>query len=146
MTGGLPFFGGAGSDYVTHSIAAMTEVLRADPGSFGLVSGVGMHMQKHAFAVYSTTPGDVRPAEPAPKPETVPIVDSFSGPATIAAYSVVHGRDGATEGGVAVCDVDGGRCYARLEGAELLERAEREELVGATIDVVAGDDKVNRVT
>src|SRR5207237_5855907 len=44
VTGGLPFAGGAGSDYMTHSIAALTDVLRADPGSVGLVSGVGMHM------------------------------------------------------------------------------------------------------
>lgn len=144
VTGGLPFSGGAGSDYMTHSIAAMTEVLRADPGSFGLVSGVGMHMQKHAFAVYSTTPGDVRPSEPAPKPETVPVVDTHSGPATVAAYSVIHGREGGAASGVAVCDVDGGRCYARLEGAELLERAEDEELVGTTLDLESGDDKVNR--
>ena len=32
VTGGLPFFGGAGSDYLTHSIATMVDVLRNDPG------------------------------------------------------------------------------------------------------------------
>ena len=37
VTGGLPFAGGAGSDYMTHSIAAMVDVLRDDPGSLGLV-------------------------------------------------------------------------------------------------------------
>ncbi|MBV8161416.1 MAG: acetyl-CoA synthetase, partial [Acidimicrobiia bacterium] len=56
VTGGLPFSGGAGSDYMTHSIAAMAERLRRDPGSLGMVSGVGMHMTKHVYAAYSSEP------------------------------------------------------------------------------------------
>src|SRR6202008_2280893 len=67
VTGGLPFSGGAGSDYMTHSIAAMADTLVNDPGSVGLVSGVGMHMQKHVFATYSTAPGAVTPREPLPR-------------------------------------------------------------------------------
>ena len=58
VTGGLPFAGGAGSDYMTHSIAKMADTLLADPGALGLVSGVGMHMQKHVFATYSTNAGN----------------------------------------------------------------------------------------
>ena len=57
QTGGLPYHGGPGSNYVTHSLAAMAETLRLDPGSYGMVSGVGMHMQKHAYGVWSTAPG-----------------------------------------------------------------------------------------
>ena len=34
----------------------MAETLRGDRGSYGLVSGVGMHMQKHVFGLWSTTP------------------------------------------------------------------------------------------
>ena len=52
VTGGLPYHGGAGSDYMSHSIATMADVLRADAGSYGLVSGVGMHMTKHVYGVY----------------------------------------------------------------------------------------------
>ena len=37
----------------------MVDVLRADPGAVGLVSGVGMHMTKHVFGLYSTTPGEI---------------------------------------------------------------------------------------
>ena len=47
VTGGLPYHGGPGSGYLVHAIAKMTDVLRADPGAFGVVSGVGMHMTKH---------------------------------------------------------------------------------------------------
>jgi acetyl-CoA C-acetyltransferase len=32
VTGGLPYFGGAGSGYMSHSVASMADALRADPG------------------------------------------------------------------------------------------------------------------
>jgi acetyl-CoA C-acetyltransferase len=44
VTGGLPFAGGAGSNYLLHSIATMVDVLRADPGSLGIVSGLCMQI------------------------------------------------------------------------------------------------------
>ncbi len=67
QTGGLPYHGGPGSNYMTHSLAAMTETLRDDPGSYGVVSGVGMHMQKHAYGVWSTDAGcGRRGTDPAP--------------------------------------------------------------------------------
>ena len=37
VTGGLPFFGGAGNNYVTHSIATMMEKLRQDSNTKGLM-------------------------------------------------------------------------------------------------------------
>lgn len=145
VTGGLPFSGGAGSDYVTHSIAAMADTLVADPGSLGLVSGVGMHMQKHVFATYSTTPGPVTPRERLPRVAPArEIADTYEGDATIAGYSVVHGRDGEPEWGVAICDIpDGRRCYARFDSD--LPAAEREEWVGRTASI-ATDAGVNRIT
>ena len=39
QTGGLPYHGGPGSNYVTHSIAAMAETLRADPGATAWSAG-----------------------------------------------------------------------------------------------------------
>jgi acetyl-CoA C-acetyltransferase len=145
VTGGLPYHGGAGSDYLTHSIATMARVLREDPGSLGVVSGVGMHMTKHVYGVYSTEPGAAAPVPPGKAPEqpAVPITDTFSGPATVAAYSVVHGRDGAPEWGVAVCDVgDGTRGYARMTDADLLDAAESDELVGRRV-AVSTNENVN---
>ena len=47
MTGGLSFFGGPGNNYVTHSVAAMVDACRVDPGSRGLVTGVGYFDFKH---------------------------------------------------------------------------------------------------
>ena len=96
VTGGLPFAGGAGSNYMLHSIAAMLDVLRDDPGSLGLVTGVGMHMTKHVVGLYSTAPppaGAVAPSEAMPAPATLPITGTCTGDATVAAYTVAHGRD-----------------------------------------------------
>ena len=151
VTGGLPFSGGAGSDYMMHSIATMTDVLRNDAGATGMVSGVGMHLTKHVFGVYSTTPpadGRVRPPREMPKTvgDTKTITPTHAGRATVATYTVAHGRDGGAEWGVAVCDLpDGTRAYGRLEGAELLAHVEANEWVGATVDLVAGDNDVNLV-
>lgn len=156
VTGGLPFAGGAGSNYVLHSIATMAEVLRGDPGSMGMISGVGMHMTKHVYAVYSTDPG------PGPAVARVPdeaaiqasldargvctITDVHQGPATVATYTVAHGRDGAPEWGLAVCDLpDGSRAYARVEDPDLLDDIERREWVGADVSLVGGGENVNIV-
>ena len=73
--------------------------------------------------------------------EGVGIVTSASGPATVAAYTVLHGRDGVPDRAVLVCDLPaGGRCYALLDGgAEALAQAEHEELVGRRVTLTSED-------
>lgn len=56
VTGGLNFGGGPSNNYVTHSIARMVEVVRADPGSFGLTTALGWYATKHSAGLWSTTP------------------------------------------------------------------------------------------
>ena len=57
VTGGLTFAGGPGNNYVTHSIAAMAEKLRASGGeTTGLVTSVGWYMTKHAVGVFGASP------------------------------------------------------------------------------------------
>ena len=154
VTGGLPFAGGAGSNYQTHAIAAMVDALRADPGSAGLVTGVGMHLTKHGAGVYSTEPGPVTPPDldalqsglDAAHPP-VSITDTAVGPATVVTYSVVHGRDGAAESGLAVCDLpDGSRAYARVEDPDVLAEMEATEWVGTPVDVATGEGGRNTFT
>ncbi len=148
LTGGLPSFGGAGSGYMTHSIAAMADTLRDDPGSFGMVSGVGMHMTKHVYGVYSTTPGALRPpdgtrVQSALDADDEPmIVDTYDGPAVVAAYSIAHDADGPDFGVVVVDLPDGGRAYAKVIDAALMVDAETEELVGRAVTLTT-DGKSN---
>ncbi len=147
-TGGLPYAGGPASSYMLTSIVKMVERLRAEPGSRGMVSGVGMMMSHHVFALYSTDPppaGLIQPDAAAVQralaqiPE-LPIEDGYGGPATIIAYTVVHDRDGAASHGIAICDLPGGaRTYVRILDAALLARAEAEEFVGCTVDITAGE-------
>jgi acetyl-CoA C-acetyltransferase len=150
VTGGLPFFGGPGSNYLTHSIAAMTKTLRDDPGAMGMVSGVGMHMTKHVFGMYSTTPpagGAVEPPDDVqPDTPSVEIADRYEGPATIATYTVAHARGGEPEWGLAICDLpDGRRAYGRVEDASLLADFEATEWVGAAVTLIGGAENVNLV-
>jgi acetyl-CoA C-acetyltransferase len=143
VTGGLPYHGGPGSGYLVHAIAKMADVLRTDPGACGVVSGVGMHMTKHVYGVYSTVPGDFCPPDAAAlqarldEASEIPVVAEHAGDATVAAYSVVHGRDGAPEWALLVCDVgsDNGACrtYARLVDPDACRVAETEELVGRRV-------------
>ncbi|WP_433366481.1 acetyl-CoA synthetase [Streptosporangium sp. CA-115845] len=137
VTGGLPYAGGPASDYVLHSTAAMAERLRAAPGH-GLVTGVGMHLTKHTYAVWSTEPGGaLGDAAPVYVAEPVPIADSYEGPATVAGYTVAHGRDGAAERGILIADLPGGgRAHAHVRGPDLIAEAESRELVGAEVRLV----------
>ncbi len=144
QTGGLPYHGGPGSNYMTHALAAMVETLRRDPGSYGITSGVGMHMQKHAYGVWSTDPGlgvlaDAPPYVAAGEP--VAIVETPEGTATVATYTVLHGRDGGPERAVLICDLPGGgRCYALLDGGTaVLAGAEADELIGRRVTLTPAD-------
>lgn len=151
VTGGLPYFGGPGSGYMTHSIATMAEKLRNDPGSFGLVSGVGMHMTKHVYGVYSTTPGAVTPPDSGGVQRTLDaigaptIVDTHDGNAVVAAYSIAHGADGPDFGVVVVDVADETRAYAKVTDPDLMLHAETTELVGRTVTLTT-DGKTNFAT
>ncbi|MFC7343377.1 acetyl-CoA acetyltransferase [Saccharopolyspora griseoalba] len=56
VTGGLPFFGGAGNNYSMHAIAETARRLRARPGSFGLVGANGGIQSKYSAGVYASAP------------------------------------------------------------------------------------------
>lgn len=144
VTGGLPFAGGAGSNYLLHSIATMVERLREDPGALGLVTGVGMHLTKHVAGLYSTAPPASGRAEPpdgaavqarldAAHPPTAIVEPTAPTAGTVASYTVAHGRDGSAEWGLVLADVDGGRAYGRVEEADLLTALEAEEWVGRPV-------------
>jgi acetyl-CoA C-acetyltransferase len=56
MTGGLPYFGGAGNNYSMHAIAAMVRALREKPDARGLVAANGGFLSKCSVGVYSAAP------------------------------------------------------------------------------------------
>ena len=110
VTGGLPFHGGAGNNYVMNSIAAMADQLRSDRDSFGLVTANGGYISKHAAGIYSTKPveegwsrADSPVRELTPSDIKAPnFTENPEGKATIETYSVVFGRSGEPETGIVV--------------------------------------------
>jgi len=147
VTGGLPFAGGPASNYMLHAIATMTGALREDAGALGLISGVGMHMTKHAYAAYSTAPGPVAPQPPGDLGlESVrkrEIVSTYDGDVTVVTYTVAHQRDGSPEWGLIIGELPSGeRIYAKVTDAALMADAESRELVGTTVSV-STEGKVN---
>ena len=115
-TGGLPFAGGPWNNYVMHSIATVCNDLRAEPGEKGLVWANGGYATKHAFGVYATDPPAqaFRHGHPQDEIDALPSRDlatgeDAAGPATIEAFTVMHGRDGSPEQAIATCLRDDGR-------------------------------------
>ncbi|MDP6980798.1 MAG: acetyl-CoA synthetase [Myxococcota bacterium] len=146
VTGGLPYFGGPGNGYVTHSIATLVERLRERPDELGLVSGIGMHMEKHTYGIYSATPGVFELPDEAAVQARVDaggvreIETHPSGPAEVSAYSVVWNREGP-EYALVVCELpNGSRCYANAVDLELLAAMQREEWVGRSVELRPGED------
>lgn len=58
LTGGLPFFGGAGNNYSAHAICEAVARVREARGRFALVGANGGWMSKYATGIYSTEPAD----------------------------------------------------------------------------------------
>ena len=134
VTGGLPYHGGPGSNYGTHSLAAMVETLRSDPGSLGLVTGIGMHMTHHAASVWSTLPGEFTPPGEAAALPAVEVTGDVEGEGRVATFSTTWSREGPSWTAL-ICDLpDGRRCYARLEEPP----AEDVDLVGTTVTLTPG--------
>ena len=142
VTGGLPYHGGPGSNYGTHALAAMVETLRADPGSLGLVTGIGMHMTSHTAALLSTRPGPVAPPSGPPELPTVPVATSVDGEAVVQAWSTTYGRQGPEWTALIAEGTDGSRCYARLEEPP----DEGIDLSGRTVTVVTGEHRITTAT
>ena len=110
VTGGLPFHGGAGNNYVMNAIVSMMEKLREHSGKYGLVTANGGYLGQHAAGIYSTTPTEGRwqRVEPAiyqnqidelPHPTHT---ESPDGTGTIETYTVVFGRDQTAERGLVI--------------------------------------------
>jgi acetyl-CoA C-acetyltransferase len=161
LTGGLPFFGGAGNNYSMHAIAETVRRARATPGSFGFVGANGGIMSKYSAGVYSTAPAPWQPDNSKKlqaeidgwaAPEQAPHADGW---ATVETYTVTHARDGKRTGIViGRLDAGGRRFVARGDDEELLGLLTAEEPVGARVyarsaptgnKVTTSEERMNRL-
>lgn len=141
VTGGLPYFGGAGNNYVMHSIVMMLHKVREDAGSFGLVTGNGWFATKHAAGIYSTEPtaGPWKRRDPKSYQSEIDAIEraavtvEANGRGTIETYTIVHDRNGPKLGIVIGRLEDGSRFLANTPADKaVLEDLMASEGLGRT--------------
>jgi acetyl-CoA C-acetyltransferase len=127
LTGGLPFFGGAGNNYSAHAIAEAVARARSEPGSLGLVGANGGILSKYSVGVYTTTPTPWRADNSAQlqaglgQVQTVESTDRPDGWARIEAWTVKHGKKSRNAIVIGRLEADGRRFIATgLPGDERL--------------------------
>ncbi len=147
VTGGLPYFGGAGNGYSSHAIASMVERLRCDRGTFGLVGANGGFQSKYAALVLSTEAAEFRGWSEATRPsEEAPEVAGLAeGAGKIETYTVVYGKGGPTYAIAIGMLSDGRRFIARADDPETLAAMTEIDPLGAAVDL-AHDGERNTFT
>ncbi len=148
ITGGLPYFGGPGNNYVTHSIAEMMNRVRAAPGSYGLVTANGNYVTKQSAGIYATTPPErtFAPRDPALYQAEInaargPVVAEVAeGEGTVETYTVMHDRDGPSYAILFGRLGDGRRFMANTpDDAALLSEMTAQDYLGAKGKVRSAD-------
>ena len=148
ITGGLPYFGGPGNNYVMHSIVQMAGKLRAAPGKFGLCTGNGWYVTKHSAGIYSTTPklGAWKREDPRAYQKELDamahpeVTEKPNGRASVETYTVVVDRRGKRFGIVIGRLEDGKRFLSHTQDDDAtLGWMTREEILGQRGTVTAGD-------
>ena len=147
VTGGLPYFGGPGNAYGVLAAAQMMQTLRADPGSYGLVTGNSWYLSRHSFGVYSTTP----PRAPWRRPDSAgcqreidrlgspPFTETPNGAGRVETYTVLFDRSGpATATVIGRLNESGARFLARINEPKALTKLMAQDCVGRPIMVSSG--------
>lgn len=107
-TGGLPYFGGPGSNYSMHAIASVAERVREEAGSYGLVGANGGVLSKYSVGVYSTRPMDWNPGETDAQQAQIDAQPGVSavlnaeGTAQVETYTLEYDRNGTPSKGIVI--------------------------------------------
>jgi acetyl-CoA C-acetyltransferase len=102
LTGGLPYFGGAGNNYSMHAVVETVYRMRTQPGHFGLVGANGGTLSKYSVGVYSTAAADWASDRSAELQNEIsglratPVTVEADGWARIETYTVRYDKSGRT--------------------------------------------------
>lgn len=156
ITGGLPYFGGPGSNYSMHAIAEAAARCREDRARYVLVTANGWYCTKHSAGIYagqaperswSRTPPDRFQAD-LRLPTPLEIDPEPAGTLVVEGYTVWHDREGRPDIGI-VCGrtTEGRRAWAQTcaGDAEVLRAMMTEEWVGRAGRIRGRDGCINRI-
>ncbi len=142
VTGGLPYSGGPWNAYVVQSLAAMAELLRVDPRSYGLVSANGGNLTKHGVGVWSCRPPEAGTRWRSVQDEVDAtavhreLARDFDGEADLETYTVAHRRDGSwRRAWVFGLTADGRRAMAVSEDQTLMQALTERDVLGHSVKI-----------
>jgi len=144
VTGGLPFSGGPGNNYSMHAIAAISERLRSDPGSVGLVLANGGWLSKEAVGIWSTEkPDRFEPVEAMAKrsPDVLIAIEDAPDSGTLETFTVTHGREGPEFGIILARTDDGKRFIAHARPEALPRLLEEDSPIGLKVTASTEDGR-----
>jgi len=147
VTGGLPYFGGAGNNYSMHAIAEMVRRLRAAPGEVGLVAANGGFLSKYSVGVYSTDAApwrgfDSKALQAEIDGWTAPAVAPGEGAGVVDTYTIDYSGPAPVATVVGRLDDGGERFVAMTDPADagLAQRMIETEPLGAAVAMSMNDD------
>lgn len=143
VTGGMTLAGGPLNNYVLQSTCRTGQLLRARPGSTGLVTSVSGLLTKQGFGVWTSALDasrrfqfvDVSDQTKA-QVKTKKVLDNYDGPGVIAGYTVLHAGS-ERQRAVAIIDIDRDRrtvAYS-VDGTVMAEMESAIESVGRGVSV-----------
>lgn len=156
LTGGLPYFGGPGSNYVMHSIVEAVNRCRIEPDKFGLITSNGWYCTKHSAGIYSSRKPPKR-WERTPSalfqqqlsfPKNLEIEPSPSGSFLVDSYTVWFDRQGEAEVGILMGRTESGKralAHTPEDNKDLLHAMMQKEWIETRGKIIGQKGKINVV-
>jgi len=139
LTGGLPFFGGAGNNYSSHGIAEAVIRARRDPKAFALVGANGGAMSKYACGIYSTRPTSwdtIKRWDDMPDtPPSFEVADEYDGGAIIESYTIAPNKKGAVATIIARTSDDKRVAAMINQETDVMQRLSDDDAIGHSVTI-----------
>jgi acetyl-CoA C-acetyltransferase len=146
ITGGLPFFGGAGNGYSLFAIAEIAHRLRERPGAHGLVTANGGFMSKESVGLYGTgRPEAWRPSQASgldarAAEGRVPVDMTPDGMGIVESFTIAYAKGVPTRGAIIGRTEQGARFAAGAKPGDMaLEQLTTGEPIGRRVAIETGD-------
>lgn len=149
ITGGLPYFGGPGNNYVTHSISMLVGLLRGTENT-GLVTGISWYCSKMALGIYGASPApngwrhpDTSDAQARIDATTIELASEPDGKATVDGFTVEHDKDQGPVRAPIYATLDNGqRVVAVAADADTPKAIAGRSIIGTKVNVHTGEGGV----